>query len=167
VPTDAVVRAGLVVGRTLDRATARALARELRRDRAIALAARSLRHRARSRQTLEERLASARIPAPAREEALGTLERLGFVDDAGLAEARAVALAARGWGDAAIRVELEREGIAAEHVAAALATLEPERERAEAMLRRGGREPKALRRLAARGFDAAVVEELAGFADDG
>jgi hypothetical protein len=34
VPADAVVRAGLAVGRTLDRATARDLGRELRRARA-------------------------------------------------------------------------------------------------------------------------------------
>jgi SOS response regulatory protein OraA/RecX len=166
VPADAVVRAGLVVGRTLDRETARTLARELRRGRAIALAARSLRHRARSRAALEERLASAGVAAPAREEALGTLERVGLVDDARFAEARAHGLAERGWGDAAIRAELERDGVAAEHVAAALAELAPERERARAQIERRGGDGKALRRLAARGFDRGTLEELAGFAEE-
>ncbi|HJQ73262.1 MAG TPA: hypothetical protein VJ814_00130, partial [Gaiellaceae bacterium] len=41
-PADVVVRAGLGVGRRLDRPTARDLARELRRARALAAATRSL-----------------------------------------------------------------------------------------------------------------------------
>src|SRR2546423_10464253 len=77
VPTDAVVRAGLAVGRPLDRETARSLARELRRSRALGAAARALRHRDLSRRRLEERLARQGAPAGARDEALAALERAG------------------------------------------------------------------------------------------
>src|SRR3954465_7578331 len=59
VPADAVVRAGLAVGRTLDRGTARTLARELRHVDAVARAARSLKHGDRSRRALADRLAGA------------------------------------------------------------------------------------------------------------
>ena len=41
-PADAVVRAGLAIGRPLDRHTARELAREIRRARALAQATRTL-----------------------------------------------------------------------------------------------------------------------------
>ena len=89
VPTDAVVRTGLVVGRTLDRETARTLGRELRRADALDRAARALRPRDRSRQALDDRLATAGIPAAARGDALDTLERVGLVDDARVATTRA------------------------------------------------------------------------------
>src|SRR5579885_1888031 len=142
-PVDAVVRSGLLVGRTLDRPAARALARELRRSDALRVAARALRHRDLSRQALAERL-----PAPAREEALETLERSGLVDDARAAAARAAWLAARGWGDEAIRFRLEQEGFGGEPLEHALAALEPESERARGFLAAG----KSERWLAARGF---------------
>ena len=150
VPANAVVRAGLAVGGTLDRETARALGRELRRERALGLAVRALRHRDLSRRRLEERLAARGANAAARAEALGTLERAGLVDDARLAAARAEALAGRGYGDAAIR---------------ALEGLEPEALRARGLLEQEGAGPRTLRRLAGRGFDASVLEELSGFAD--
>jgi len=88
------------------------------------------------------------------------------VDDRRVAAGRAAALAGRGYGDAAIRALLEEEGLA-EQVEDALAGLEPEAERARRLLARAGRTPKELRRLAARGFDPGVVEELAQFADEG
>ncbi len=98
VPVEAVVRTGLAVGRTLDRETARALGRELRRADALARAARALRPRDRSRRALEERLTQAGVPALARDEALETLERVGLVDDARVAATRARVLAERGFG---------------------------------------------------------------------
>jgi regulatory protein len=166
-PVEAVVRARLAVGRPLDRETARTLARELRRVRALARAIRALAARERSRRALDERLARAGTPEAARAEALAALEELGLVDDARLAHARARALADRGYGDAAIRADLEREGVAAEEAAAALAALDPERERAERLLGDGERGPRELRRLAARGFEPATIAELAPFADSG
>jgi regulatory protein len=166
VPADAVVRAGLAVGRELDRETARALGRELRRARALGVAARALRHRDLSRRQLEQRLAARRASPAARADALETLERAGLVDDARIAAGRALALAGRGYGDAAIRAALEREGLRGELVDEALAGLEPEAARARALLERQGRSVRILRRLAAHGFDAGLVEDLAGFADE-
>ena len=162
VPVDAVVRAGLMVGRTLDRETARALGRELRRSGALARAARVLAASDKSRQALDGRLAAAGVAAEPRREALETLERAGLIDDARFAVTRATALADRGHGDAAIRFDLERQGIDDEFVAEALAGLEPERERAIRVAERRGRGPKTARWLAGRGFELETVEEVAG-----
>jgi regulatory protein len=166
VPADAVVRTGLAVGRPLDRETARTLARELRRARALTDAVRALRHRDLSRRRLDERLQRRGAGERARSAALETLERSGLVDDARVAASRAAALAGRGYGDAAIRFALEGERIAAELVEDALAGLEPEPERARRLLGSGSDpDPKAVRRLAAKGFDSETLAELAPFAD--
>ena len=138
VPADTIVRSGLFVGRALDREAARALGRELRRAEALGAAVRALRFRDLSRRRLEERLARRGTRAVARAEAIGALERAGLVDDGRVASARAEALAARGYGDAAIRFDLEQEGLAGESVAEALAALEPERERARRLMREAG-----------------------------
>jgi SOS response regulatory protein OraA/RecX len=166
VPADAVVRAGLSVGRTLDRDTARTLGRELRRSAALAVALRALRYGDYSRTRLEARLAGRGTRAATREDALATLEQAGLVDDARVAAGRATALASRGFGDAAIRLKLEAEGLGPEPVEEALAGLEAEPERARRLLSEQGGGPKTLRRLAARGFDPATLEELGGFADE-
>jgi len=145
-PAEVVVRCGLLAGCALDRETARALARDLRRSKALARAAQALRHRDLSRQAL-----ATRLPAPAREEALDVLERSGYLDDARTAAGRAAWLAERGWGDEAIRVRLEQEGFVGEPLAGALEDLEPEPDRAKALRERGRTE----RWLAARGFEVA------------
>jgi SOS response regulatory protein OraA/RecX len=163
-PADAVVRSGLVAGGTLDRETARALARELRRSSALSDAARALRHRDVSRRRLDERLARRGARPEARADALATLERAGLVDDARVAATKARSLAERGYGDAAIRFALEGEQLAAELVEAALAALEPERERVKTLLRDPA-DVKTLRRLAARGFASETLEDVAGFAN--
>jgi SOS response regulatory protein OraA/RecX len=165
VPADAVVRTGLAVGRVLDRETARDLARELRRSEALSVALRALRHRDHSRGRLEARLAERGTSTATVEDALETLERAGLVDDARVGTARAEQLAGRGFGDAAIRFALEGEGLAAEVVDGALAILDPEPERARRLLDARGRTPKTVRWLAAKGFDAATLEDLGGFAD--
>jgi SOS response regulatory protein OraA/RecX len=174
VPTDVVVRTGLGVGRVLDRETARMLGRELRRADALARAARALRPRDRSRQALEHRLATAGVPSAAREDALDTLERIGFVDDARVATTRAQSLAERGFGDAAIRHDLEGEGLAVELVEQALAEVGPEPERARALVARRGADLKTARWLAGKGFETSSIEdalggleELDGVAGDG
>ena len=145
-PVEVVARSGLVVGKTLDRETARALARELRRSRALRDAVRALRHRDLSRRALARRL-----PAPERDEALAVLERSGILDDRRAGAGRASARAGRGYGDAAIRFRLEQEGFAAEDVSEAIAALEPEQERANRLAERG----RTPRWLAARGFQVA------------
>ncbi|HZS23700.1 MAG TPA: RecX family transcriptional regulator [Gaiellaceae bacterium] len=159
-PADAVVRSGLAVGRALDRETARTFARELRRAEALQVAVRALRHRDHSRQRLAERL-SGRAGAA---DALDALERAGLLDDGRVAGSRATGLAGRGFGDAAIRARLEAEGFTGEAVAGALAALEPESARARALLEADAG-PRALRRLAAKGFDPSTLEDVAGFAD--
>ena len=166
-PAEAVVRAGLAVGRRLDRETARALARELRRSKALARALRTLSTADRSRGELDSRLERAGLPEAARAEALQALERGGLLDDARVAAGRAGALARRGYGNAAIRADLQRRRVAPEAVASALAGLDPEATRAREILELARDRPAALRRLAARGFDRDVVSELAEFALEG
>jgi SOS response regulatory protein OraA/RecX len=91
--------------------------------------------------------------------------RAGLVDDARVAATRAAGLAERGYGDGAIRAALEAESLDAELVADALAGLEPEADRARELLARRGGDSKALRWLAARGFEAETLENTGGFAD--
>jgi SOS response regulatory protein OraA/RecX len=165
VPADAVARSGLAVGRALDRETARALGRELRRSEALGVALRALHHRDYSRSRLEERLAGRGTRAATLEDALETLERAGLVDDARVGVTRAQELAGRGFGDAAIRFALEGEGLGAEVVGDALGILDPEPVRARRLLEARGLTPKTVRWLAAKGFDAATLEDLGGFAD--
>lgn len=166
VPADAVVRTGLVVGRALDRETARALGRELRRSEALAVALRALRYSDYSRSRLETRLAGRGASAASREDALETLERAGLVDDARVAASRARVLAGRGFGDAAIRFSLAQEGLAPELVEEALAALDPELERARRLIDERGSTAKTVRWLAAKGFDAGTLDDVGGFADD-
>ena len=160
-PADAIVRAGLGIGRPLDRPTARELAREVRRARALAEAARTLATSGRSRQDLDRRLARAGHGEAAREEALATLDRAGLVDDARLAVSRAELLSRRGYGDAAIRADLRRRLVAPEAAAAAVAALEPEPERLRRVLLGQNVTPALLRRLAGRGFSRDTLEEVA------
>lgn len=140
------------------------------RSDAVEAAVRALRLRDRSAAELDERLRARGIEPDERREVLGTLERSGYVDDVRYAETRAATLAERGSGDALIRDDLERRGIAVETIAAAVASLEPERERAERIVRHRGATAKTARYLAAKGFDeevamAAVAREGGGEVD--
>src|SRR5579862_2594068 len=110
----------------------------------IDLAAKALRQGDRSRHEIDEKLARAGIGADARAESLATLERLGYLDDDRFATDRAAALAARGYGDAYIQFDLERHGAKAEAVALALASLEPEPDRARDQLARLGATPQTV-----------------------
>ena len=60
----------------------------------------------------------------------------------------------------AIRFELERAGVDPVEIEQALASLEPERERAEALVSRRGATLATARLLAGRGFDAELVAAL-------
>jgi hypothetical protein len=62
-------------------------------------------------------------------------------------------------------LSLAGEGLEGEIVEGALAALDPEPERARRLLDERGRTPKTVRWLAAKGFDAATLEDLGGFAD--
>jgi SOS response regulatory protein OraA/RecX len=97
----------------------------------------------------------------AAEDAAAAVERLrhaGYVNDGRYATTRAEVLAERGYGDEAVRFELERDGLGADEIEAALATLAPERERALAALQRAKTPLAAIRRLAAKGFGADSLE---------
>jgi regulatory protein len=127
---------------------------------AVEQALRALRHRDRSAAELDVRLAQRGVNKSEREQALETLERIGYVDDERFARTRAEQLAARGSGDALIRHDLEGRGLEEEHVGAALAALEPERERAARILERRGPGAKTARYLASRGFSPDALETL-------
>ncbi|MGH3105504.1 MAG: regulatory protein RecX [Gaiellaceae bacterium] len=161
-PVDVVVRAGLALGGELDRPRLRDLGRELRRTKALSRATRALAVRDLSRRSLDERLRQAGVAQRERSEALDTLARAGLVDDERFACGRAHALSDRGFGDAAIRWHLEREGVDAGLVERALAELEPERERAERIAENRGRTAATARFLARKGFADDAVEAVVG-----
>ena len=158
-PTEAVLRAGLAVGRELDRPTARRLAREVRRLRALGVATGALRYRDHTRRSLEERLARRGVAPEARREAVATLARAGIVDDERYAMSRAAQLAHRGYGDAYIRHDLAARGLPSRLVGAALDALDPEAERVAGIAT--GSDPAATaRQLLRRGFAPESLEPL-------
>jgi SOS response regulatory protein OraA/RecX len=129
------------------------------------LAIRALRSRDRSAAELDASLEQRGVAADQRREALETLERIGYVDDERFARMRAEQLAERGSGDALIRDDLERRGLAAESVELALAALRPERDRAAEIAARRGRSVKTARYLASRGFGEDALEAVVAAGD--
>jgi regulatory protein len=127
---------------------------------ATEVALRALRHRDRSRQDLEERLARAGIPPEERQQTLDELASAGLVSDDRFAEERARSLADRNAGDTLIRGDLRRHGIPEEVVAAALDGLEPETMRAIRVFERRGGGDRTLRYLAGKGFARDSLEAL-------
>ncbi len=130
------------------------------REEALAVATRALARREHSAHGLRERLLRAGVSDTDADDALQELQRVGLLDDDRFASERARVLADRGKGDAAIRFDLERAGIEAAAVEAALAELAPESDRAACVVDRRGATPATARLLASRGFDEAVVEAL-------
>jgi SOS response regulatory protein OraA/RecX len=88
------------------------------------------------------------------------MTRLGYVDDERFAASRASSLAGSGYGDAAIRFDLERQGVGEEQIEAAIDGLEPEVERARAIVAAAGATVKTARRLGAKGFSDEVIESV-------
>lgn len=128
----------------------------------VELAARALQHRDRSRWELDERLARAGVGDSERADALDTLERVGYVDDARFAVARAGSLAARGYGDEAIRHDLTDHGVGAEAAAAAICGLEAEADRARELVSRLGQSVRTAQQLARKGFCEESLEAALG-----
>jgi SOS response regulatory protein OraA/RecX len=159
---DIVVRARLTPGTELDRPRLREVARERRRTEALAAAGRVLRHRDLPTRALDARLARRGIGAQDRAGALSALQGAGLVDDVRFAQNRALALAGRCLGDAAIRFDLETYGVPPELVEEALSGLEPEARRAERIVASRGRSPTTARFLARKGFGDDAVEAAAG-----
>jgi regulatory protein len=167
-PLDVVARAGLAEGRALDRPALRLLRHELRRAEALAVAGRALRRRDLSERAMAERLTRASVAPAAVEESLAVLSRAGLLDDARFARNRAANLADRGYGDAAIRHDLGRQGVAPGAIHQALESLEAEAERARRVTERRGPGASTARHLAAKGFGEEALEAAAGedFAPD-
>ena len=126
--------------------------------RALDLATKALARRDFSERVLRERLERAGIDPAEAERTLARLRDEGALDEARFATNRAHALAERGKGDAAIRFDLEAQGLPGDLIEAALAELEPERVRAERIVARRGAGSGTARLLAGRGFDPDVVE---------
>lgn len=119
-----------------------------------------LARRERSTRELELRLASRGLASEAIRETVGRLQTSGLLDDRRYALERAAALAGRGAGDALIRAELRRCGIAREVAEEALARLEPEQARAYAIVERRGRTRRTLRFLRSKGFEEELLASL-------
>jgi regulatory protein len=128
----------------------------------IELATRALGRHDRSRGELDERLAKAGIGETEREQALETLERVGYLNDARYAATRAEALAGRGLGDEAIRFDLEQRGLDGAAVDEALRALEPEAVRAAAIVARLGATAKTTAQLRRKGFEEESLESALG-----
>ena len=168
-PVDVVVRAGLAEGRELDRPALRLLRQELRRAEALAVAGRALRRRDLSERGIAERLARASVAPAAVEESLAVLARAGLVDDARFARTRADSLAERGYGDAAIRHDLGRQGVARGRRSRRRSRAwSPRRSGPGASWSAEGRASNTARYLASKGFGEEALEAAAGadFAPD-
>jgi regulatory protein len=125
---------------------------------ALEAAAKALARRDRSAADLTAYLERRGAAPDAAGEAVERLQEAGYVDDGRYAARRAEVLAERGYGDEAVRFELQRDGVAAAEIEAALASLAPERERALAILGRARIPLAAARRLAGKGFSVDVLE---------
>jgi SOS response regulatory protein OraA/RecX len=130
-------------------------------------AARALSRRDRSEAGVLDVLRRRGIPDDEAVEAVETLRRLGALDDERFASASAAALARRGFGDRAILLRLEREGVNWELAAEAAASLEPEVERTRRLVARRGASAKTARWLYGHGFaresiEAAIAEGAGG-----
>jgi regulatory protein len=119
---------------------------------AFETALRALRARDRSVAEVADRLERRGVGEDERADVLERLDRVGYLDDERFARQRAAGLAQRGAGDAFIRDDLERRGVADEVVNAAIEALEPEVQRAARIVERRGRSAKTARYLATRGF---------------
>src|SRR5581483_4161910 len=97
---------------------------------AVELALRALARRDHSAAELDERLERSGCSEADRRNAVDRLAAAGYVDDMRYAAGRAELLAERGYGDEAIRLDLERRGIDREQVEHTLSSLPEEQERA-------------------------------------
>jgi len=129
-------------------------------DEAFERALHALRHRDRSADEIDRRLAEHGFSDDEREQALERLLRAGLVDDTRFARARAESLAARGSGDEAVRRALRTAGVDPLVAEEAIAALEPEAARALRIVAARGRGPRTARYLFAHGFATEVVTEV-------
>jgi regulatory protein len=131
------------------------------RPTALEAATKALARRDRSVADLTAYLARKGVDPDDARIAVERLRDAGYVNDARYASSRAESLAARGFGDEAVRFELEKEGLPSDHIAAAMLALEPERNRAIAVLEKARTPLLGVRRLASKGFSADSIEAAA------
>lgn len=151
----------------LDRPLLRRLRHELQHADALHRAGRALARRPLSEQRLEERLERQGLAPDARRNAVTRLKASGLVDDAKLARGRADSLAGRGWGNSAIAARLAADGFAESAARGAIERLEPEMERAVALVVNVPDRRKAWALLARRGFAPDSLETAIGALDEG
>lgn len=162
IPLVAAARAGLSVGKRLEREDLRLLRRELRRAEALTKATRMLARRPLPRALLEDRLERKGVAPAALEEAVEVLEQAHYLNDHSYALDRAGSLAERGYGDAAIRYVLKQERVDSGLIEEAIAVLEPELERARALVLANPDRKRLLGRFVRRGFDPDTIEQIFG-----
>ena len=126
--------------------------------RALDVATKALARRDFSERGLRSRLERAGVEPAEAETVLERLRGEGVLDDRRFGRNRAQALADRGKGDAAIRFDLEEQGLSGQVVDQSLAALEPERVRAERIVARRGSGPATARLLAGRGLGHDAIE---------
>ncbi len=131
------------------------------RRHALDRAVRALARRDHSTESLRAKLERAGVSEHAQSDAIEALARAGYVDDRRFAIGRAAELGGRGYGDEWIRADLDAQGVGAEAVAEAIASLEPEPERARRQARKTGSDAAGLRALRRRGFSEDVLESVA------
>ena len=111
---------------------------------------------------MDERLGRRGVRPHARGEAREVLRSAGYLDDARLAQERADAMARRGFGDAAIRYDLEGRGVAPDLADEAIGRLGPEADRARGIVAARGASARTARYLAARGFGDDAIDGAIG-----
>jgi regulatory protein len=127
---------------------------------AVDLALDALGRRDLSERELAQKLAARGIPEEQRAEAVETLRRTGLLDELRFARGRAAALASRGAGDAFVRDALRGAGVSQEVADAAVDELDPEADRARALVARRGVSVRTARYLAGKGFAADTIAAL-------
>jgi SOS response regulatory protein OraA/RecX len=125
-------------------------------------AAAALARRDRSAAALVAYLEERGVDGDEAAEAVERLRAAGYVDDRRLAALRAETLAGRGYGDSAIRADLEQHRVETDLIDEAVGELLAERLRAETLANRDGRTPQTARRLVAKGFATDTVAEVMG-----
>ena len=129
---------------------------------ALEQAAAALARRDRSAAALVAYLEERGVQGDEAVEAVERLRAAGYVDDRRLAALRAETLAGRGYGDSAIRADLEEHRVEPELIDDAVGALSAETVRAETLASRDGRTLRTAHRLIAKGFATDIVAEVMG-----
>lgn len=119
-----------------------------------------------SRAELVARLERSGIELEDAERAISELTTAGYQSDERTANERTRVLAARLYGDLAIRDDLARRGIADESIDSALANVEPELLRANELWQRAGDATRLARTLHRKGYTPDTIEAALRMSDE-